>query len=97
MTKLTHLTAAAAADIKDEAASLAETAADFAKEKVIQPAGRAYRDARDHLENGIEEAHEALVRQRRRAALCIAGHPFVAVGLAAGAGALVATILRRKR
>lgn len=88
------MTTPTASEMKDEASSLGEKAADFAKEKVIQPATRAFRDAREHLEEGMEEARDVFVHQRDRAAEWISANPLLAVGIAAGAGALIATMFR---
>lgn len=82
--------------IREDGASARAKAVDFAKEKLVEPMARALRNSRDRFTDGVDDARHALISQRDRSADWIRANPLTAIGLALGAGALLAA-LRRKR
>lgn len=90
--------------LKKDAIALGQEAAELARERVLRPAQDLVRESRheveaagERLKEGAAEAGEALRDERERAAGWIAGHPFLAVGLAFGAGVLLSELLRDRR
>jgi ElaB/YqjD/DUF883 family membrane-anchored ribosome-binding protein len=90
--------------LKKDAISLGQEAAELARERVLRPAQDLVREshhqfdaAGDQLKEGAVEAEEVLRTERDRAARWISEHPFMAVGLALGAGLLLSELLRDRR
>jgi ElaB/YqjD/DUF883 family membrane-anchored ribosome-binding protein len=90
--------------LKKDALALGQEAADLARERVLRPAQDLVRDSRhdldaagERLREGAAEAEAALRAERDRAADWISEHPFLAAGLAFGAGVLLGELLRSRR
>lgn len=90
--------------LKKDAISLGHEAAELARERVLRPAQDLMRESRhemdaagERLKEGAAGAEEVLRAERDRAASWIAEHPFMAVGLALGAGMLLSELLRDRR
>jgi ElaB/YqjD/DUF883 family membrane-anchored ribosome-binding protein len=90
--------------LKKDAISLGHEAAELARERVLRPAQDLVRESRhgmdaagERLKEGAAEAEEVLRFERDRAVDWISEHPFMAVGLAFGAGVLLSELLRDRR